>query len=52
MEIALAWSAGRLTHASIKARDSKPVTLRYAGKEIKFQARAGRTYEFGPELKQ
>jgi hypothetical protein len=51
MEVALAWAAGKLTHATIQAHESKPVTLRSAGKEVKFQAQAGRTYEFGADLK-
>jgi hypothetical protein len=51
MEVALAWSGGKLTRATVKARESKPVTLRYAGNEVKFQAQAGRTYEFGSELR-
>jgi alpha-L-fucosidase 2 len=51
MEVALAWSGGKLTHATIRATESKPVTLRYAGKEIKFQAQAGRTYDFGADMR-
>jgi len=51
MEVALAWSGGKLTRATVKALESKPVKVRYAGKEIEFQAQAGRTYEFGPDLK-
>jgi alpha-L-fucosidase 2 len=51
MEVALAWSDSKLARATVKAHESKPVTLRYAGKEVKFQAQTGRTYEFGPELR-
>ena len=51
MEVALAWANGKLTHATVKAHESKPVTVRYTGKEAKFHAEKGRTYEFGPELK-
>jgi alpha-L-fucosidase 2 len=51
MEAALAWAGGKLTRATITARETKPVKVRYAGKEVEFQAQAGRTYEFGPELK-
>ena len=51
MEVALAWSGGMLTNATIKALESKPVKVRYAGQEVEFQAQAGRTYKFGPDLK-
>jgi alpha-L-fucosidase 2 len=50
MEVALTWANGKLTRATVKAHESKPVTVRYAGREIKFQAQAGRTYEFGADL--
>ena len=51
MEVALAWAGGKLTRTTIQAHESNPVTLRYAGKEVKFQAQAGRTYEFGADLR-
>ena len=51
MEVALQWANGKLERATVTARESKPVTVRYAGKEVKFEAKAGRTYQFGPELK-
>jgi len=35
----------------VKARESKPLKVRYAGKEVEIQAKAGQTYELGPELK-
>ena len=37
--------------ATLTARASKPVTVRYAGKEIEIQARSGTTYELGGDLK-
>jgi alpha-L-fucosidase 2 len=52
LEAAISWRGGKLVKARLKAAASKPVTLRYANREIKFRARAGRTYEFGPELRQ
>ena len=31
------------------ARQSKPLKVRYGGKEIEIQAKAGQTYNLGPE---
>ena len=36
--------------ATLKAAESKPVKVRYAGREIEFQAKAGQSYQFGPTL--
>jgi alpha-L-fucosidase 2 len=49
-EVALAWRAGRLTEARIKARATRPLTLRYDSRERTIQAEAGRTYAIGPDL--
>ena len=49
--VALSWRNGKLVEATLAARQSKPVTVRYAGKEVKIQARAGHTYVLGPGLK-
>jgi alpha-L-fucosidase 2 len=50
-EVALDWQNGKLRQATIAARQSKPLKVRYAGHEIEIQAKAGQTYTFGPDLK-
>ncbi len=50
-EVGLDWQGGKLVKATIAARQSKPLKVRYAGREIEIQAKAGQTYAFGPELK-
>ena len=50
-EVALDWQGGKLLKATIAARQSKPLKVRYAGKEIVIQAKAGQTYTLGPDLK-
>jgi alpha-L-fucosidase 2 len=51
IEMALTWQNGKLVKATLAARESKPVKVRYAGQETNFQATAGRTYVLGPDLK-
>ncbi len=51
LTIAIAWQNGKLVKATLTASETKPVKVRYAGKEIELQARAGQTYSFGPELR-
>jgi alpha-L-fucosidase 2 len=51
LEVAIAWQDGKLTKASLTAREPKAVKLRYAGREVEIQVKAGTTYEFGPDLK-
>jgi len=36
----------------IRAKDSLPVQVRYAGKEVTLQVKAGGVYQFGPGLVQ
>jgi alpha-L-fucosidase 2 len=48
-QVALDWQSGKLLKATIAARQSKPLKVRYAGKEIVIQAKAGQTYILGPE---
>ena len=43
-EVALDWQNGKLVKATIAARQSKPLKVRYAGREIEIQAKAGQTY--------
>jgi alpha-L-fucosidase 2 len=44
------WKDGKLVKATMTATESKPVKIRYAGKEKEFQAKAGQTYSLGPTL--
>jgi alpha-L-fucosidase 2 len=46
----LEWRNGKLVKATLTASSAKPVTVRYAGKEKHFEATAGQSYTFGPEL--
>jgi alpha-L-fucosidase 2 len=50
VEVSIEWANGKLVKATLAARESKPIRVRYAGREKEIQARAGRTYTFGPEL--
>jgi alpha-L-fucosidase 2 len=50
-EVALDWRNGKLVSAAIAARQSKPLKVRYAGREIEIQAKARQTYTLGPDLK-
>ena len=50
LEVSIEWAGGKLVKATLVARESKPVTVRYAGKEKKLQVKAGRTYSLGPAL--
>lgn len=50
LEVAIAWQNGKLVKATLKASQTKPVKVRYAGKEIELQARAGQSYTLGPQL--
>ncbi|MBI4876200.1 MAG: glycoside hydrolase N-terminal domain-containing protein, partial [Acidobacteria bacterium] len=49
-EVDLEWQSGKLVRAVVRARASKPLKVRYAGKEVQIQARAGGVYRFGPDL--
>jgi len=46
----LEWKDGKLVKAVVTPAASKPVRLRYAGKEKEVQMKAGQTYTFGPTL--
>ena len=50
VEVSIEWANGKLVKATLTARESKPLKVRYAGKEKQIQATAGRTYTFGPGL--
>jgi len=50
LTVDLAWQSGKLTRAVIRAKDAEPLQIRYAGKEITLQTKAGGVYELGPDL--
>jgi alpha-L-fucosidase 2 len=50
-EVSITWKSGKLVTAVVTARQSKPLKVRYAGREIEIQAKATKTYTFGPDLK-
>ena len=47
----LAWKDGKLLRATLRPRESKRVTVRYAGREVKLSAKAGQVYRLGADLK-
>ena len=49
--VSLAWKGGKLTSATLTASDSKPIKVRYAGREAEIKVVAGRTYAVSPGLK-
>lgn len=49
-EVALAWDGGKLTKATIRSMQAKAVKVRYAGKEVELQLKAGETIDLGPTL--
>ncbi len=51
LEVSIEWKAGKLVRATLRARQSKPVKVRYAGREVALQARAGREIVLGPDLR-
>jgi alpha-L-fucosidase 2 len=50
VDVAMEWREGKLTKATLRSGASKPVTLRYDGREVTFEVQAGKTYEVGPDL--
>ena len=50
-EVDISWKDGKLASAAIRASESKPLKVRYAGKEIPIQAQAGKSYILGPDLR-
>ena len=49
-EVDIAWHAGKLTRAAIRATRTKPLTVRYAGQERTYHAIAGQAISVGPAL--
>jgi len=50
LTVNLTWKAGRLTSATLTATRALPVTVRYLGREIHFDARPGQSYRFNATL--
>ncbi len=50
IDVDLEWANGKLVKATLHARRALPVTVRYAGKEIRLQAAANRNYVFDSTL--
>jgi alpha-L-fucosidase 2 len=49
-EVDITWRDGKLQKALIRSKESKPLKVRYAGKEIQIQAKAGASYELNGSL--
>jgi len=50
IDVALAWKDGKLTEATLESKDAKTVKVRYDGKEVSLQLKAGKPLRFGPAL--
>lgn len=50
-EIDITWQSGKLISSVIHAKETKPLTVRYAGREVTINAKAGGMYKFGPDLR-
>ena len=50
LEVSLDWKDGKLVKATLLPGKTKPVRVRYNGKEKSFDAKAGKAIELGPEL--
>jgi len=50
-QVVIEWKEGKLVKATIVAKQSKPLKVRYAGREITISAQTGQTYSLGPDLK-
>jgi alpha-L-fucosidase 2 len=49
-DVDITWQGGKLVNATIKGKESMPVKIRYAGKEVELAAQGGKTYQVGPDL--
>ncbi len=50
-DVSIVWKNRKLELATILAHESKPLKVRYAGKEVTVQAKAGRLYRFDKDLR-
>ena len=48
--LSLEWEAGKLTQTKILSEKGNPLTLRYAGKEVDLETKAGQTYRLDGNL--
>jgi alpha-L-fucosidase 2 len=51
LEVSIAWTNGKLRRATLVARQTMPVKVRYAGQEVELTCQAGKAYNLGPDLK-
>jgi alpha-L-fucosidase 2 len=49
-EVDLAWRDGKLTRAHIRSDKGSPLAVRYGGKSITLETRAGKTYDLAARL--
>ena len=49
-EVSLAWRDRKLTQATIRSKQARPLKVRYNGKEASFNMKAGQTLQLGPNL--
>lgn len=49
-EVSITWNDGKLAEARILSKLGKPVTIRYAGKEVRLPTKAGKSYSVSPAL--
>ncbi|MBK9314653.1 MAG: glycoside hydrolase family 95 protein [Acidobacteria bacterium] len=49
-EVSITWHDGKLAEARILSRLGKPVTIRYAGKEVRLATKVGKIYSVSPSL--
>jgi alpha-L-fucosidase 2 len=49
-DVSIEWAGGKLVKAVITPKESKPLKVRYAGKEKEFQAKAGQAITVGAAL--
>jgi alpha-L-fucosidase 2 len=50
-EVSMEWKNGELVSATVVSRQTKPLRVRYGGKEIEIAAKGGQAYKLGPDLK-
>jgi alpha-L-fucosidase 2 len=50
-EVDVAWRDGKLTRATLRAKNAMPLKVRYAGQEIQLKTAPGKTYSLGPDLR-
>ena len=49
LDVDISWKDGRLVKATLTARETKPIRVRYAGREVEIQAQAGQKYDLATE---